>query len=264
MPEEETAPSPPMAVEAAAAPAAALVEGAPPPALARALLCEEPWLQRQNLAQLALRKDAHEAPLAAYVHETALQVIDEGYADARLVESLAERRSVIVAFAKVGGLADALDEGTGALAALQRVLTTATAAIDAQGGKLRQYMVDDKGVVVIWTFGTRKGTYEDNAHRALTTAADVGDALRAAGHANTIGLTAGNVFCGLVGSPYRCEYSVMGPSVNPAARLMCACEKKGPDVFLLCNDELRAEYESKGLKTPPTAPPPLSSPRSPS
>ena len=36
---------------------------------------------------------------------------------ARLVESLAERRSVIVAFAKVGGLADALDEGTGALAA---------------------------------------------------------------------------------------------------------------------------------------------------
>ena len=106
------------------------------PALARALLGELLRLQRQNLAQLALRKDAHEAPLAAYVHETALQVIDEGYADARLVESLAERRSVIVAFAKVGGLADALDEGTGALAALQRVLTTATAAIDAQGGKL--------------------------------------------------------------------------------------------------------------------------------
>ena len=38
----------------------------------------------------------------------------------------------------------------------------------------------------------------------------------------SIGVTTGKVFCGLVGSPYRHEYSVMGASVNLSARLMCA------------------------------------------
>jgi len=51
-----------------------------------------------------------------------------------------------------------------------------------------------------------------------------------------------------VGARYRCEYSVMGPSVNLAARLMCACDGKG--VELLCNDALHDLVISTGGHAP--------------
>ena len=34
------------------------------------------------------------------------------------------------------------------------------------------------------------------------------------------GITSGKAYCGLVGSPLRHEYAVMGPSTNLSARLM--------------------------------------------
>ena len=50
----------------------------------------------------------------------------------------------------------------------------------------------------------------------------------------------------------RCEYSVMGPSVNLAARLMCSCEAKG--VELLCNDALHDEARIARALTPSLTP----------
>ena len=35
-----------------------------------------------------------------------------------------------------------------------------------------------------------------------------------------VGITSGKAYCGLVGSPLRHEYAVMGPSTNLSARLM--------------------------------------------
>ena len=55
-----------------------------------------------------------------------------------------------------------------------------------------------------------------------------------------VGVTSGEAFCGLVGVPKRrCEYGVMGPSVNLAARLMCMSAEKG--VRILCCDQMYAE-----------------------
>jgi class 3 adenylate cyclase len=81
---------------------------------------------------------------------------------------------------------------------------------------------------------TRDSSYEDNAERGLLAAHEALAALRSQGLTARIGVTCGMAFCGLVGAKYRCEYSVMGPSVNLAARLMCACEKLELDI--LCND----------------------------
>ena len=54
-------------------------------------------------------------------------------------------------------------------------------------------------------------------------------------------MSSGLAFCGLVGAPdLRCEYGVMGASVNLAARLMVKAED------ILCNDDLVREFkESK-------------------
>jgi len=38
---------------------------------------------------------------------------------------------------------------------------------------LRQFILDDKGVVLIWTFGLPGHTYEDNATRGLASCLQV-------------------------------------------------------------------------------------------
>ena len=70
---------------------------------------------------------------------------------------------------------------------------------------LRQFILDDKGVVVIWTFGLPGHTYEDNAARGLASCVHVDCALKAQRLATRTGLTMGSAFCGLVGARYRCE-----------------------------------------------------------
>ena len=125
---------------------------------------------------------------------------------------------------------------------------------------LRQFLRDDKGAVVIWTFGCNHQAFRDSARRGLDSALDVVAGLKAlrieqrhagsrgrssvsSSYAATlrpvVGLTSGTAYCGVVGSAYRCEYAVLGPAVNLAARLMCACEKHG--VEILCNDDLYDE-----------------------
>ena len=174
-------------------------------------------------------------PLNAYVHDIARDAIE-----ADVLGFIAEQRSVLTSFCKVDGLESALlGGGPEGLAKVQKSIEVAYECISKQGGMLRQFIQDDKGAVMIWTFGLSKSTFEDMAHRALTTAFDVVASLKGLGLMPRCGITSGTAFCGLVGAKYRCEYGVMGPSVNLAARLMCQCEKRGVDI--LCNDDLYYE-----------------------
>ena len=111
---------------------------------------------------------------------------------------------------------------------------------------LRQFVIDDKGAVIIWCFGLPGCAFEDNVRRGLRSAFDVVDALITLGLSPRVGITLGNTFCGLVGAPYRCEYAVMGPCVNLAARLMGECYKFNARV--LCNDELREKLGAQRAK----------------
>ena len=193
--------------------------------------------QRAQQAHPALKRDEHIEPLSAYVHDIARAAIE-----ADVLDFVAEQRSVLTAFCKVDGLEAALLAGKGGLEHVQQSIQAAYDCVVKQGGMLRQFIQDDKGVVMIWTFGlskSTKSTFEDMAHCALTTCFDVIAALKDLGLSPRCGITSGTAFCGLVGAKYRCEYGVMGPSVNLAARLMCACEKYGVEV--LCNDDLYDE-----------------------
>jgi CRP-like cAMP-binding protein/tetratricopeptide (TPR) repeat protein len=197
---------------------------------------------------------ATEPMLRSYVHPVAAGAIKED-----MLGSMAEQRSVIVAFVKIDGLEDKLSipvgvDGGGTesdkdalqenLDIMQNCLISAQRCIGNAGGMLRQFVLDDKGAVIIWSFGLPGSSFEDNARRGLRSAFDVVDALLKLGLSPRVGLTSGTTFCGLVGAPYRCEYAVMGPCVNLAARLMCACEKKESRV--LCNGELRDKLVLSG------------------
>jgi class 3 adenylate cyclase len=112
---------------------------------------------------------------------------------------------------------------------LNNIMNLTTRELARFSGHLRQFIVDDKGVVLIATFGLRGSTFPNMvAERALPATIALHNVLRSElGVQNQVGATIGNTYCGVVGGIRRHEYAVMGPSVNLAARLMSSPKNPG-------------------------------------
>eukprot|EP00602_Paraphysomonas_sp_CaronLab_P011801 CAMPEP_0185043088 /NCGR_PEP_ID=MMETSP1103-20130426/42713_1 /TAXON_ID=36769 /ORGANISM="Paraphysomonas bandaiensis, Strain Caron Lab Isolate" /LENGTH=1044 /DNA_ID=CAMNT_0027583231 /DNA_START=441 /DNA_END=3575 /DNA_ORIENTATION=- len=89
------------------------------------------------------------------------------------------------------------------------------------GGLLRQFLIDDKGCVLIGLWGVPTATHAANCSKALRCAVLMKNESLAQLHTVSIGITTGSVFCGVVGPVCRRDYVAVGKSVNLAARLMC-------------------------------------------
>jgi len=115
--------------------------------------------------------------------------------------------------------------------------------IEDNRGHLRQFIRDDKGVVLIATFGLRGSTTPNMvAACALPATQLVHDRLRDnLGIECCIGATYGPVYCGVVGGVRRHEYAAIGPNVNLAARLMASKQNKG----ILVSDKVKDASDLK-------------------
>jgi energy-coupling factor transporter ATP-binding protein EcfA2 len=82
--------------------------------------------------------------------------------------------------------------------------------------------IDDKGFSLMITFGLRGSMFPNLVPNvALPAVINVMDVLSSEANVSCrMGSTFGNVHCGLLGANERHEYTVLGPSVNLAARLM--------------------------------------------
>jgi class 3 adenylate cyclase/predicted ATPase len=109
------------------------------------------------------------------------------------------------------------------------IMNVTTFELKRFNGHLRQFIADDKGLVLIATFGLRGSTFPNMVgERALPATIAIYNALyMELGIDSRIGATFGDVYCGAVGGIKRNEYAVMGPSVNLAARLMTAPNNPG-------------------------------------
>lgn len=154
--------------------------------------------------------------LRNYVHESARSALEGSGA-----KYMFELRTVTTIFIEILNIQDDLDEGR--VEGPQYVMSMALSALTRYGGSLRQFTVDDKGCVLIIAFGLPGATHEDNAMRALETSIAIRRLLMERNIQCKIGISEGKVYCGLVGSFDRCEYAMMGASVNLAARLMGKC-----------------------------------------
>jgi class 3 adenylate cyclase len=131
----------------------------------------------------------------------------------------AEHRQVTIAFVHFDEI-DALIESQGAAAAaaaLDQLTRDAQAAAEAHGVTFLGSDVDHDGGKIILVAGAPLALGDDDGRmlRALRAIAD-GDRVLP----TRFGVNRGHVFVGEVGPPYRRTYTVMGDTVNLAARLM--------------------------------------------
>ncbi|KAL0275780.1 UNVERIFIED_CONTAM: hypothetical protein PYX00_003531 [Menopon gallinae] len=90
-------------------------------------------------------------------------------------------------------------------------------------GSVNKVSLFDKDVMVLVIYGLRGFNHEGEVAVCLKCAYDIKEACCSLDgvYSVSIGVTTGTAYCGVVGHPLRREYTVMGPVVNKAARLMC-------------------------------------------
>lgn len=146
-----------------------------------------------------------------------------------MLEVLGEMRHVTTLFLALDSLQTHLMSGDVQL--VQACFVVIVEATVQTGGVVRQFVLDDKGCVAICAWGLPGAAHGhgQDAVKAIECATQILDTLHDTytyGDIETgisgshIGIAAGEVYVGLIGALQRCEYAMVGPSVNLAARLM--------------------------------------------
>jgi class 3 adenylate cyclase/tetratricopeptide (TPR) repeat protein len=130
---------------------------------------------------------------------------------------LAEFRNISVLFVHLEGADAARLESCDFLhAAVQTMQRT----LFRYGGSVYQFLMDDKGIVLIGIFGLPPLAHEDDAARAVQSGLAIHEELHRSGLRSSIGITTGRAFCGVLGSEERRQYAAVGTVVNLSSRLM--------------------------------------------
>jgi class 3 adenylate cyclase/tetratricopeptide (TPR) repeat protein len=192
--------------------------------------------------------DAAEAALRPYIPGAIIHRISAGQSD-----WLAELRKVTILFINLLELSHHTS-----LETAQETMRLIQQFVYRFEGSLNKISQDDKGVMIDAAFGLPPLAHGDDPLRGIQSAMMIRKELQARGLHGAIGLTTGRVFCGLIGTDTRREYTFLGNSVNLAGRLMSVAleqqeilEQDG--IAVLCD---RATYEATKERTEFEALPP--------
>ncbi len=107
----------------------------------------------------------------------------------------------------------------------QAVMRALQEALYRYAGSINKFNVDDKGITLVAALGLPPLSHSDDAARAVRAALEMQVELEKLGRESAIGITTGWVYCGPIGNDERREYTMVGYTVNMAARLMQEAEK---------------------------------------
>lgn len=130
-------------------------------------------------------------------------------------------RTMSVLFVGVSGLD--YDQGNG-VEALHTFTRSVLRIIYRYQGSLCRLAADDKGTSFLILFGAPPFAHSDDAVRIVRCALDMHQTAQSQGLQLRSGISTGHMFAGAVGGEGRREYTVMGDTVNMAARLMSKAE----------------------------------------
>lgn len=157
---------------------------------------------------------------------------------------MAELRRVTVIFVNLTSLVYERERDFQVLA-INQVLCSMQEIVFRSEGMVRQFIVDDKGTVLIAAFGVPPFGHEDDPMRGVKAAWEIHQKLQDAAVSSCIGVTTGKVFCGSVGSAKRQEYAMVGDIVNLSARLMGVAKKLGVNIVV---DEATRESSADSVE----------------
>jgi tetratricopeptide (TPR) repeat protein len=174
-------------------------------------------------------------PGAAFVAEYVPPPV-RGLLKAARPEWLAEFRKISVVFTRFAGWRSGVGD---ALPHLDRLAADCRTAVSDHGGAVLQFMVDDKGLILLACWGLPVNTTEDGEVRAVRAAEAIEAAARTAGLQPGVGVTTGKAFTGIVGGDGFRHYCAVGTVVNDAAFLM----RQG-QASIVCDAATRAGAEA--------------------
>jgi class 3 adenylate cyclase len=155
-----------------------------------------------------------------YINEGALSKIESG---TKNLIKFSELRRITTVFVKINNIRF---ESSDDLSLAQESLDAVQRALILQEGILRQFLVDDKGAIILIYFGLPPLSHENDAQVGIEAALEICKNMKRVNDDFTIGVGTGITWVGGIGNEDRADYSVVGDSVNMAARLMMKAKKK--------------------------------------
>ena len=132
-----------------------------------------------------------------------------------------ETRAITVMFASLGVDLSSASSREG-MNKIQKIVTKVQQMVYRLEGSVNKLVLDDKGSTLICVWGLCPMAHADDPQRAILTALNMKRELLTVDNTwCNVGIATGDVFSGVVGtSGSRKEFSVLGDTVNLAARIM--------------------------------------------
>jgi len=166
--------------------------------------------KRQYLVSLAKKNKVFEARLKHFVPVPVMYHCDHQNIDLDWMEEAAQCSAMFVTF----------KETIHDLAGVQKVFLALQRIIVENSGIIKEFSMDDKGLVLVVGFGLQPNVLPNPSASACLAALQIRHS-QTIGNSGSIyiGIATGQVFCAAIGSDFRREFALVGKVVNLAARL---------------------------------------------